>query len=1010
MPRTSGSVIKQLDGNIDTCSESEMESSSDNEGINLIKNEYAVRLLLTNARSLRPKIDSLNDAFGSLGLNIACITETWYKGGRDLSEHLRDIEGSSGIRILHKSRDGRLKKVGGGVAVAFDLGSCNLKIRNLRHMPSRFEVMCVAGVVGKVSRKVVVFVVYIPPTMKATELEELREAIAIEVGAAKKSYKNPLVMITGDFNHRDVGAALNEVEEFTQIVMDPTRGGNTIDVIYTNQPLAHCETRVLPPLEATNGAVSDHRCVFTEASFPPVRGYHWITQMRRTRDTAREEAFARELGTWDWECFGRDHDVDGMAGVLEDVILKLTDKHFPLVRVRRRSNESPWITKRVRRLWKRKIRLYKKGGKSQLWWNTERKMQVSLSEARSGFVERMLEDGNMGRSFYSTAKKMSSAAPTPQWSVMDLFPGQDPDSVGKEVLEFYGNISHRSAEPMPELATRHGGLEEFTVEKTVELLRQMKKTESRVEGDPLPHLARKYPEAFAVPVAAIFNEINRSGSWPIKWKTEHLTIIPKVPNPGSLSECRNISCTSAFSKVLEGVVLLKLRSELSQDRGQYGGTPKCGAEHMLVDMWERIMEALEGGKNAAILLGVDYEKAFNRMEHSVCLDRLRRLGASEGSIALVRAFLQDRRMTISIEGHGAPPVKIDRGSPQGSVLGCALYCVTTQLLTKDLRNSHLPVAHETVHGQATNSATSFLYVDDTTLFDAVPMSQSVKHFTTSRTVEVFQQPQIVGDFDELSSRAADIGMAINGKKTQLLVISPPNGCTTSATAATRNGDTISSVDTMKLVGFTFGSSPCAGAHVAAIGDKYGMKKWMLYHLRDSGFRGEDLYKLYCCYVRSVIEYCSPVYNSLLNQGQEVYLERLQRHALRVCFGYDRPVEDWMQQHNISTLKDRRVRRCDKFIRKASKNPRFGPTWLPPRVSIKQGLRARRGIQETQARSLRRFNSPFVFPEEKGEPDWNNPGSVGDRGNGSSERGTCRGITPNATPDTRKAAGRMSTEV
>ena len=69
------------------------------------------------------------------------------------------------------------------------------------------------------------------------------------------------------------------------------------------------------------------------------------------------------------------------------------------------------------------------------------------------------------------------------------------------------------------------------------------------------------------------------------------------------------------------------------------------------------------------------------MEHSVCLDRLRKLGASDGSIVLVRAFLLNRTMTISIDGHKAPPVKIERGSPQGSVLGCALYCVTTQLLT-----------------------------------------------------------------------------------------------------------------------------------------------------------------------------------------------------------------------------------------------------------------------------------------------------------------------------------------
>lgn len=45
-----------------------------------------------------------------------------------------------------------------------------------------------------------------------------------------------------------------------------------------------------------------------------------------------------------------------MAGLLEEVIRTITEKHFPLVRVRRRSTEPPWITKRIKRLWKRKLR------------------------------------------------------------------------------------------------------------------------------------------------------------------------------------------------------------------------------------------------------------------------------------------------------------------------------------------------------------------------------------------------------------------------------------------------------------------------------------------------------------------------------------------------------------------------------------------------------------------------------------------------------------------------------
>ena len=796
--------VVQLDGMIDTESDDDStgnENDSDQEEINQLKNENAVRLLLTNARSLRPKTESLKDAFSSLGLNVACITETWYKSGRDLSDHLTEIEGSSGIRILHESRDGCSRKTGGGVAIAFDVGSCNLKPRSLKTVRKEHGVLCVVGVIGKVSRKVTIFSIYIPPAMRAAELENLKEALATEVGGIMKAYRDPIIMLAGDFNHRDIQGALNEVGDFTVLATGPTRGGNTID--------------------------------------------------------------------------------------------------------------------------------------------------------------QLLEEGNSGRSFYAATRKLSSCTSSPQWAVGDLVPGREPSFVCAAVLDFYGAIACVPAEPMPDIEREGGGLGHFSTERMSDLLKDAKKTESRVEGDPIPHLVCRFPGAFAVPVSAIFNAINDQGQWPARWKTEHLTIIPKVPNPGSLAECRNISCTSIFSKILEGVVLKKLRDELVPDPGQYGGQPKCGAEHMLLDIWEKVMEALEGGKSAAVLLGVDYEKAFNRMEHAVCLEQLRKLGASPESVVMVKAFLENRTMTISLGGHKANPVHISRGSPQGSVLGCMLYCVTTQLLTWDLRREQrlhgTPLAPPGGPGWA-----AFLYVDDTTLFDSIPISEATRHYTTARTIEEFHQPAIAGDMDELTCRAEEIGMAIHGKKTQLLVISPANGCHTTATIATAAGDSIVAVEELKLVGFTFGSSPGAGAHVATIGEKYKKKKWMLYHLRDAGFKGTHLYKLYCCYVRSVIEYCSPVYHPLLTQAQEVYLERLQRHALRVCFGYNTPIEDAMHQHNISTLKDHRVRRCDAFLKKAAASPRFGPAWFQQRSEVGMDLRSRREVRETQASSLRWFNSPLSY--------------------------------------------------
>ena len=297
------------------------------------------------------------------------------------------------------------------------------------------------------------------------------------------------------------------------------------------------------------------------------------------------------------------------------------------------------------------------------------------------------------------------------------------------VLEYFGRIATPDAPPVGNFPRILGGLPPFTRESVLKMLRASKKTNSVVRGDPLPNLIRQFPEAFVQPVMKIFNTINHTGRWPATWKTEYLTIIPKKPNPTDLSECRNISCTSAFSKILEGQVLEKLRGELAPDHNQYGGRPRCGAEHMLIDLWEKIMVTLEGGGDAALLLGVDYEKAFNRMEHSVCLSQLRKLGASAGSISLVRAFHEGRQMTISIKGTSATPIPIHRGSLQGSVLGCLLYCATTQSLTRGLgRRPSDEVVFFPQDGSDdesvelwTNEADgdlpeAFLYVDDTTLF------------------------------------------------------------------------------------------------------------------------------------------------------------------------------------------------------------------------------------------------------------------------------------------------------
>ena len=643
-------------------------------------------------------------------------------------------------------------------------------------------------------------------------------------------------------------------------------------------------------------------------------------------------------------------------------------------------------------------------------------MQQEIRVKKEEFVDKLLEGGGTGRSFYEATRQLAAAGQKQKWQVMDMFPGRSPEEAGGAILEYFGNIVDGSqCSEVPEMDEGPADIGPFSEEEVVDLLKNHKKTNSKVQGDPLPHLVRMFPRQFAIPLTKIYNAADRKAQWPSTWKTEYVTIIPKVGNPSSLAECRNISCTAYFSKVMEGILLKKLRREIREDADQYGGIKGCGAEHMLINIWDRVLSALDRGEEAAAVLGINFEKAFNRMDHGHCIRKIMELGGSAGSARMVAAFLKDRGMKIKIGDYLTERQSIKVGSPQGSVLGCLLYCLVTQTLTTNLMhapgarppcipcipNTGVGVAvgdddgmeagrnvaripeegrrpryfpqdesgddddetfvefwngtpdgnqeeperaigsHERMEGRQ-EGVLSFKYVDDTTLVVMVRLVNAVLHVSTNKTVQHLTPEMLQTALLNLKEGAEKIGMKINTKKTQLLCISPNNGCTTTASISV-GGDTIEDVETLRLVGYTFDRNPNTRAHTAEIAAKFRKKVWMLYHLREAGIKGMRLFKLYCCFVRSVVEYCSPVYHALLSAGEALMLERLQRQVIRICFGFQVDVQEVMEQHCIESLESRRIRRLDKFIMKAFRNPKF-VGWFPRRAEDEHNLRNRRRIE------------------------------------------------------------------
>ena len=97
---------------------------------------------------------------------------------------------------------------------------------------------------------------------------------------------------------------------------------------------------------------------------------------------------------------------------------------------------------------------------------------------------------------------------------------------------------------------------------------------------------------------------------------------------------------------------------------------------------------------------VDFQKAFDCVSHSILLHKLEHnFGITGNLLAWLRDYLSDREQYTVINGAHSENTKVAHGIPQGSVLGPILFALYTSDLPK-----------------AVNTATTFLYADDTTMY------------------------------------------------------------------------------------------------------------------------------------------------------------------------------------------------------------------------------------------------------------------------------------------------------
>ena len=311
-------------------------------------------------------------------------------------------------------------------------------------------------------------------------------------------------------------------------------------------------------------------------------------------------------------------------------------------------------------------------------------------------------------------------------------------------------------------------------------IKSAKKPKSGTPSDIPRELIQEFSPEIATPLAKIYNQMFSSGEWPNHWKLEHVVPIGKVTCPQTEDDLRPISLTPFFSKVAEHFVVGWLLNYVGDkiDHRQYGGLKGNGTTHYLIEFLNFILQHLDDNNQIAVLACfVDFQKAFNRQDHNLLIEKLSDLDVPGWLLRIVVAFLSNRSMVVNYKGCQSSVKPLPGGGPQGTILALLLFLIlindmgfSNQMkddaVAKNLKEIHLKFVDDLSIAESIDLQKILLKVPDNVRTLPDTYQDRTCHILPHTESKVYHQLQ------EVKRYANENSMKINLNKTQLMTFNP----------------------------------------------------------------------------------------------------------------------------------------------------------------------------------------------------------------------------------------------
>lgn len=544
---------------------------------------------------------------------------------------------------------------------------------------------------------------------------------------------------------------------------------NQIDYILINKRFRNCVNRVTTYPGADVG--SDHNPLVADTRVKLKRLKNSTQHIKFRLAENNKEIFAKDLNN----CIKEFRTVDNVDEIWKS-FKELTNKLMTEHTVRQDTpKKQKWMTSEILHLMEQR-RQYKTNPEEYKRRQKEIKQKIRIAKENWMKEKCMeMEDLENRHDTFNMYKKVREVAGLYNKNTTNMLV----DTEGKNILdekEILGTWlkyinelfdDNRPNEPnFDDHANIDGGPEILKSEVLFAI--KSAKTKKATGPDDIPtELLQMIKEENIGILVKLFNAVYATGDIPEDWLKSVFIPIPKKQRAKRCSEYRLISLMSHTLKVFLKIIHARIRAkcEADLDETQFGFRNALGTREALFALNILLQKCRDQRKDVFVCF-VDYEKAFDRVQHIQLINILRNMEVDNRDVRIIENLYWRQKAAVRLNGKLTEESQILRGVRQGCILSPLLFNIYSDKIFK--RATQEQEMGVQINGEYINT---IRYADDTVILS--DKLEDLQHLLNC-----------------VNAEGQEMGLNININKTKFMVFSRQPHLDASLQINTKNIDRV----------------------------------------------------------------------------------------------------------------------------------------------------------------------------------------------------------------------------